>query len=105
MTGPVTVLGEEATRQDYLGRGETARAAGFAGLTSAPLSGPEEYDRALRAARGLVAAEPERVPPTHALYRLRARQAEFWQADPARFHLRLRYERSGDGWTRNLLWP
>lgn len=105
MTGPVTVLGEEATRRDYLGRGETARAAGFAGLTSAPLSGPEEYDRALRAARGLVAAEPERVPPTHALYRLRARQAEFWQADPARFHLRLRYERSGDGWTRNLLWP
>ncbi|MDX6354461.1 MAG: pyridoxamine 5-phosphate oxidase [Streptomyces sp.] len=105
MTGPVTVLGEEAARRDYLGRGETARAAGFAGLTSAPLTGPEEYDRALRAARELVAAEPDRVPPTHTLYRLRAHQAEFWQGNPGQFHLRLRYERSGDEWTRNLLWP
>jgi pyridoxamine 5'-phosphate oxidase len=105
MTGPVAVLGEEATRRDYLGRGETARAAGFTGTTSAPLSSPEEYDRALRAAREQVAAEPDRVPPTHTLYRLQAREAEFWQGDPGRFHLRLRYERSGDGWTRNLLWP
>jgi pyridoxamine 5'-phosphate oxidase len=105
MTGPVTVLGEDDARRDYLGRGETARAAGFVGLTSAPLSGPQEYDRAMRAARESVTAEPERVPPTHALYRLRAREAEFWQGDPARFHLRLRYERAGDGWTRTLLWP
>jgi len=105
MAGPVTVLGEDASRRDFLGRGETSRAAAFAGLTSAPLAGREEYDRALRAARELVAAEPERVPATHTLYRLRTWQAEFWQGDPARFHLRLRYERTGDGWIRDLLWP
>jgi pyridoxamine 5'-phosphate oxidase len=72
---------------------------------SAPLSGPQEYEEARDAARRLVADEPERVPGTHTLYRLRADEAEFWQADPARFHLRLRYERAGDGWTRGLLWP
>jgi pyridoxamine 5'-phosphate oxidase len=105
IAGPVDVLGEEATRRDFLGRGETSRAAAFTGVMSGPLSGPEEYERALLAARRQVAAEPERVPATHTLYRLRAEETEFWQADPARFHQRLRYRRAGDGWTRSLLWP
>ncbi|WP_405578176.1 pyridoxal 5'-phosphate synthase [Streptomyces sp. NBC_01190] len=105
MAGPVTVLGEEATRQDFTGRGKTARAAGFTGVMSAPLTGPEEYEQAGEAAGRLVAAEPGRVPATHTVYQLRAMEAEFWQADPARFHLRLRYDRTGDGWTRGLLWP
>ncbi|WNI19355.1 pyridoxine/pyridoxamine 5'-phosphate oxidase [Actinacidiphila sp. ITFR-21] len=105
ITGPVAVLEGEATRRDFLGRGEPSRAAGFTGVTSAPLSGPAEYERAARTARREVAAEPDRVPATHVLYRLRATWAEFWQAVPARFHLRLRYERAGGGWTRTLLWP
>ncbi|MFJ2960442.1 pyridoxal 5'-phosphate synthase [Streptomyces sp. NPDC087270] len=107
MAGPVGVLGPDATARDFLGRGEHARAAAFAGPVSAPLSGPEQYDEALRAARELVAAEPGRVPATHTVYRLRAAEAEFWQADPARFHVRVRYERraAGEGWARTLLWP
>ncbi|MYS23252.1 pyridoxamine 5'-phosphate oxidase [Streptomyces sp. DvalAA-14] len=105
MAGPVDVLGEEPTRQDFLHRRDTSRAAGFTGVMSAPMSGPDEYERAHRSARRLVADEPGRVPATHTLYRLRAHEAEFWQADPARFHLRLRYRRAGHGWNRTLLWP
>ncbi|SEN73074.1 pyridoxine/pyridoxamine 5'-phosphate oxidase [Actinacidiphila rubida] len=105
MTGTVGTLGEDAARRDYLGRSAASRAAGFTGRTSLPLSGPGEYDRARRAAQDLIAAEPGRVPDGHTLYRLRAQEAEFFQADPARFHLRVRYTRSGDGWTRTLLWP
>jgi pyridoxamine 5'-phosphate oxidase len=106
MTGPVDVLGEEAARRDFLGRSEASRVAGFTGRMSDPLTGPEEYERTRRAARDLVAAEPGRVPDTHAVYRLRAWEAEFFQADTARFHLRLRYRRTGDDrWTRTLLWP
>jgi pyridoxamine 5'-phosphate oxidase len=108
MAGPVTVLGEEATRRDFLGRGEGSRVAGFTGRMSEPLAGPEEYAREQRAARELVAAQPERVPAGHTVYRLRAREAEFFQADPRRFHVRVRYVRapsSGAGWTRTLLWP
>lgn len=105
MAGPVTVLGEEATRRDFLGRGETSRVAGFTGRMSEPLAGPEEYDRAREAARARVAAEPDRVPDTHVVHRLRAREAEFFQADPAHFHLRVRYVREGGGWSRTLLWP
>ena len=107
MAGPVSVLGEEATRRDFLGRGEGSRVSGFTGRMSAPLAGPEEYRREQRAARELVAARPERVPAGHTVYRLRAREAEFFQADPRRFHVRVRYVRaaSGEGWTRTLLWP
>ena len=107
MSGPVAVLGVDDTRRDFLGRGERARVAAFTGLTSAPLAGPEEYARRQREARELVAADPSRVPEGHTLYRLRAERAEFFQADPARFHLRLRYVRaaSGQGWQRTLLWP
>jgi pyridoxamine 5'-phosphate oxidase len=105
MTGPVSVLDDDARRRDFLGRSEAARTAAFTGTISRPLSGPDEYDMAYREAGRLVAAEPERVPATHTVYRLRARQAEFFQGDPAHFHLRLRYEREGRGWTRSLLWP
>jgi pyridoxamine 5'-phosphate oxidase len=106
LTGPVTVLGPQITRQDFLGRSPASRAAGFTGRQSAPLSGPQEYERARRAAQEVVAAEPGSVPETHTVYRLRAREAEFFQADPARGHLRLRYERTAEnGWIRTLLWP
>jgi pyridoxamine 5'-phosphate oxidase len=38
------------------------------------------------------------------LYTLDADEVEFWQADPDRNHLRLRYDRSSDGaWTKGLL--
>ncbi|MCL2732735.1 MAG: pyridoxamine 5'-phosphate oxidase family protein [Actinomycetia bacterium] len=105
MTGPVDVLGAGAARRDYLGRSAAARTAGFTGRMSHPLSGPAEYERARQAAQALVEDEPGRVPDGHTLYRLRARRAEFFQADPRRFHLRVRYTRTGDGWTRTLLWP
>lgn len=105
MAGPVDVLGAEATRRDFLGRSDRARAAAFTGRISTPLGGAEQYDREYRAAQALVAAEPDRVPATHAVYRLRAAEAEFFQGRQDSWHLRLRYTRDGDGWSRTLLWP
>ncbi|NUS16782.1 MAG: pyridoxamine 5'-phosphate oxidase, partial [Streptomyces sp.] len=105
LAGPVEVLDAEATRRDFLGRPPASRAAALTGCTSAPLSGWEEYERGWRAAEALVAAEPDRVPETHAVYRLRAREAEFFQAVLGRAHRRLRYTRQDGGWTRTLLWP
>ena len=39
------------------------------------------------------------------LYLVQPHQVEFWQADPDRRHIRLRYEREGSTWRRVLLWP
>jgi pyridoxamine 5'-phosphate oxidase len=125
LTGPVDVLDEQTARRDFLGRSPVSRAAAFTGRMSGPLTGAMEYERARAAADALVAAEPERIPEGHTVYRLRAREAEFFQADPGRFHVRLRYTRerpegargdedggaggstggAGAGWTRTLLWP
>ncbi|WP_272952078.1 pyridoxine 5'-phosphate oxidase C-terminal domain-containing protein [Kribbella jejuensis] len=35
---------------------------------------------------------------------MHADEVEFWQADPNRRHLRLRYTLD-DTWTKELLWP
>ncbi|WP_236062111.1 pyridoxine/pyridoxamine 5'-phosphate oxidase [Actinacidiphila acididurans] len=105
LSGPVTVRDEQATRQDFLGRSEAARIGAFTGTVSEPLSGPAEWERAHEAARELLAADPGRVPDTHTVYRLRAQEAEFFQGDPRRFHVRVRYARNDPGWTRSLLWP
>ena len=48
---------------------------------------------------------PGLTAPGWTLYALTAEEAEFWQGDPQRRHVRLRYRRAGDGWTRQLLWP
>jgi pyridoxamine 5'-phosphate oxidase len=105
MAGPVDTLDAGTARRDYLGRSPASRAAGLTGRTSAPLGSLDAYARERRAAEALVAAEPDTVPEGHTVYRLRAREAEFWQADPARGHRRLRYTREGGGWTHTLLWP
>jgi pyridoxamine 5'-phosphate oxidase len=52
-----------------------------------------------------VAAAPGTVAPGHTVYLLRAQEAEFWQGDPGRHHVRLRYRRTDGGWSRVLLWP
>lgn len=108
MAGAVEILDRDTARRDFLGRREASRAAGFTGVMSAPLDGRAAYEQARRRAVAHVAATPEDVPEGHTVYRLVADEAEFWQADPDRGHLRLRYLRdpaAPGGWTRGLLWP
>jgi pyridoxine/pyridoxamine 5'-phosphate oxidase len=52
-----------------------------------------------------VSADPGLVAPDWTLYTLTADEAEFWQGDLDRRHVRLRYRRAGSTWTRQLLWP
>ena len=90
-----------------LRRGATAsRAMGSAIAMSAAL-GVDAGDlvAAAEAARRQVEADPELVPEHWALYHLVPDEVEFWQGDPARRHVRLRYLFAGDAWTRQTLWP
>lgn len=106
MAGPVRALDADAARSDFLGRRERSRIAGFTGLMSAPLDGPEAYEEERRLASARVAAEPEAVPQGHTVYELTATEAEFFQGDTGGFHRRLRYTREADGgWSRGLLFP
>ncbi len=57
------------------------------------------------AARERLARDPDLVAPGWTLYAVVADHVEFWSADRDRQHLRVRYRRDGDSWTRQLLWP
>lgn len=44
-------------------------------------------------------------PPFWSGFRVIPASIEFWTRDPARLHLRERFDRRGDRWTRTLLYP
>ncbi|WP_354643271.1 pyridoxine/pyridoxamine 5'-phosphate oxidase [Kitasatospora camelliae] len=97
---------ESAPAPRFLTRSPGAAAASLVGRQSEPLDSPAEYDAAFEAALARLSAEPEPAAQGHTVYTLRARSVEFWQGDPGRRHVRLRYTRTGPGrWDRTLLWP
>ena len=96
--------GEESAR-DFRARGVGARAVALASEQSSPLDSQAACSAAVRAARSRLDAMPDLVATTWTLCLLRPEQIEFWQADPDRQHIRLRYTANGPRWSRGLLWP
>jgi pyridoxamine 5'-phosphate oxidase len=103
--GAVVPAGEPASAADFLARPAASRAEGLVGRQSEPLGDLAELDRAFRQAHDRVLADPGLVAPGWTLYALTADEVEFWQGDPERRHVRLRYQRTASAWTRHLLWP
>lgn len=90
---------------DFLARPAGARASALVGRPSATLSGSAEYAAARAEALARTEADPGVVPAEWALWRIAPATVEFWQAAHDRAHVRLRYRREGDAWTRERLWP
>ncbi|GGO84483.1 pyridoxine/pyridoxamine 5'-phosphate oxidase [Wenjunlia tyrosinilytica] len=109
VSGRVEAADPETGRRAFLQRPEPARLAGLIGRQSAPMADLAQFDAADREARELLRGHPEAVPPDFTVYTLWADEVEFWQGDPERRHIRLRYERvdegAADGWRKELLWP
>ena len=105
--GAAVAAGTQASAADFLARPPASRAEALIGRQSEPLSDLAELDRAFTEAQARVSADPGLVAPGWTLYVLTADEAEFWQGDLDRRHVRLRYRRSGSdsGWARQLLWP
>jgi pyridoxamine 5'-phosphate oxidase len=103
--GTAVPAGTEASAADFLARPPASRAEGFVGHQSESLDDLAELDRAFRASYERVSADPGLVAPAWTLYALTAGEVEFWQGSPERRHVRLRYQRTGSAWTRQLLWP
>jgi pyridoxamine 5'-phosphate oxidase len=55
--------------------------------------------------RGTVETSDRLTVREQTVYTLRATAVEFWQGDPERNHVRLRYSRGGAAWERTLLRP
>jgi pyridoxamine 5'-phosphate oxidase len=107
--GAAVPAGTQASAADFLARPPASRAEALIGRQSEPLAELAELDRAFTEAQARVSADPGLVAPGWILYALTADEAEFWQGEEDRRHVRLRYCRagsgSGSGWTRELLWP
>ncbi|MEV5933779.1 pyridoxal 5'-phosphate synthase [Streptomyces sp. NPDC052079] len=103
--GPVGVAPAEEAQADLHARSTGALAAALTGTQSEVLPSPEELAQASQAAWEQARRAPETPAPSWTLYRLRPNEAEFFQGHPDRRHIRLRYQRGDEGWTRNLLWP
>jgi pyridoxamine 5'-phosphate oxidase len=103
--GIVKPLDNEACAREFLGRTEQSRAAALAGRQSEVLADPADLDVALTDARRRLADDPQIVAPDHTLYAVAPSSVEFWQNDPQRRHVRLRYRQTGSGWISERLWP
>jgi pyridoxamine 5'-phosphate oxidase len=104
--GPVTTAPPEQARADLHDRSAGALAAALTGHQSEVLDSLDELARASREAWDRARRDPGADVPSWTLYRLRPTEAEFFQGDSGRRHVRLRYHRAGDGaWSRELLWP
>jgi pyridoxamine 5'-phosphate oxidase len=105
LRGRVLDAGAEDAARDFLARPKSSRAESLTGNQSQPLHRPEDLDLALEEARMSVESEPGLVPEHWALFHLVPDEVEFWQADPERCHVRLRYELIDQRWSRQRLWP
>lgn len=105
LRGTVGTASADASRADLHARSTGALAAALVGRQSEVLPSLEELHRASDAAWQRAREEPASTAPTWTLYHLRPTEAEFFQGDARRRHVRLNYRREGGGWRRELLWP
>ncbi|RPE43011.1 pyridoxamine 5'-phosphate oxidase [Streptomyces sp. Ag109_O5-1] len=112
LRGPVTAAPSQESQADLHARSTGALAAALTGLQSGVLSSLEELREASEAAWERARTDPAAPSPTWTLYRLHPQEVEFFQGDPERRHVRLRYvtDTGADGgadggWRKELLWP
>ncbi|HEY4266925.1 MAG TPA: pyridoxal 5'-phosphate synthase [Galbitalea sp.] len=102
VVGAVTEGPRELSELDFLQRKPGARTRAVAGRQSEAV---EDFDAHLKPALEKMERDPNFVPPAWTAYRVVPESVEFWQAERERDQVRLRYERDGAGWRRDILWP
>jgi pyridoxamine 5'-phosphate oxidase len=103
--GPVELVGEAEADAYFASRDRLSRLGAWASKQSQPLAGRFALEKRVArfTARFAVGAIPR--PEFWSGYRLRAERIEFWTERPFRLHDRTQYDRDGDGWTQQALYP
>lgn len=103
--GSVSMVSDEVADAYFATRPRGAQIAAHASRQSALVSRREDLDsRFAELAKQFGDGDISR--PTHwGGWAIRAASVEFWQGRPNRFHDRVKYRRSGDGWEKQRLAP
>ncbi|MDG5473104.1 pyridoxal 5'-phosphate synthase [Jeotgalibacillus sp. ET6] len=102
--GNAMKMDRETNVKDFLNRGKVARAISLIGKQSSILEKQSDFEEALSDQLSNLENNPVRTCDSWALYKVRANEVEFWQADENRQHVRLKYFLEGDDWIKKLLW-
>jgi pyridoxamine 5'-phosphate oxidase len=103
--GEVRKGSPQDSAKDFLARASGGRAEALLGRQSRYLASRDELSMALSSAEERVIEDPNLVAEDWTRYQLRAREVQFFQGDPTRKHIRVRYQFTGSLWSHTLLWP
>jgi pyridoxamine 5'-phosphate oxidase len=103
--GEVRKGSQQDSAKDFLARATGGRAEALVGHQSQYLANQAELTEALTTAEERVTEDPSLVASDWTRYLLRAREVQFFQGDPSRKHIRVRYQFTGSVWSHSLLWP
>ncbi|HEX4226125.1 MAG TPA: pyridoxal 5'-phosphate synthase [Pseudonocardiaceae bacterium] len=103
--GIVGVADAAVSARDFLARAPGGRAEALVGRQSEPLADRAELRIALDEAKARVQADPDLGAPAWTRYVVQPNEVQFFQGDAERQHVRVRYQRSENGWEHTLLWP
>lgn len=103
--GAVERIADAESEAYFATRPPGSRIAAWASPQSQPIIGREELDERYAATEARYPTGEVPLPPFWGGYRVVPDAIEFWQGRENRFHDRIHYERTADGWTRTRLAP
>lgn len=102
--GTATPMDRERSAEDFLNRGTVARAIALIDKQSSILEQQHDFHAALTEQLDRLRRDPAIISSSWTLYRVKAYEVEFWQADQERKHTRLKYQLQDGRWIKTLLW-
>ena len=103
--GAVEPVSEAEADAYFASRARESRIGAWASEQSRPLDSRETLELAVARETARFADGDVPRPPRWTGWRVVPDSIEFWRDRPFRLHDRLRFERTGEGWTQTRLWP